>query len=106
MTKEGIVIRGQGKHNKWNILPTANVRQSDPMLAIGSYMGECYLEEERLGYCTISIYTTAPDIMEIYVCSFTGLLYDCWLTLKNIKELKESDVRRYTDLAIEAIANK
>jgi FAD synthase len=106
MTKEGIVIKGQGKHEKWNILPTANIRQSAPTLAIGTYMGECYLEEERLGYCTISIYATAPDIMEVYVCDFTGLLYDCRLTLKSIRKLEEPDIRYYTDLAIETLAKK
>jgi FAD synthase len=115
MTKEGIVIRGQGKHEKWSVLPTANIRQSDPRLAIGTYMGECYLDavncndpfkEERLGYCTISIYATAPDIMEVYVCGFAGLLYDRRLTLKNIRKLEESDVRYYTDLVIETLAKK
>ena len=73
------------------------------MLPIGSYVGECYLEEDKLGNSYITVYTTAPDIIETYISGFNESLYGKRITLKNIKKLKYSDVRYYMDSIIEKL---
>ena len=100
---KGVVVRGNSKNKKWRLLPTANIVQSSPRLSVGSYAGKCHLNQKELGICLITVYATAPNIIEVYISDFDKDIYGKEIRLSQIKEIKYKDFKTLTDKGLELI---
>ena len=101
--RKGVVVRGNSKNKKWRLLPTANIVQSSPRLSVGSYAGKCHLNQKELGICLITVYATAPNIIEVYISDFDKDIYGKEIRLSQIKEIKYKDFKTLTDKGLELI---